>query len=207
MEVCTPTLTSNIVQGNTASLGGTGLGGGVFVGFYSNAQLVNTVLIGNVSGASTSSIGAGIATEYSSPRLLHTTLHDNTGGDGSGIHAFSGSTVALFNTILVSQTVGITVTRDSIAILNGVLWYANPGGNTGGTGTITVKNDLTGDPAFAADGYHLRENSPAIDAGIDADVTTDIDGQARPQGAGYDLGADERADWYIYLPVVLRQYP
>jgi uncharacterized repeat protein (TIGR01451 family) len=39
--------------------------------------------------------------------------------------------------------------------------------------------------------YHIGPGSAAIDAGVDAGVTTDIDGQARPSGLGPDLGADE----------------
>ncbi len=40
--------------------------------------------------------------------------------------------------------------------------------------------------------YHLRAGSPAIDAGIDTGATPDIDGEARPAGLVYDIGADER---------------
>jgi parallel beta-helix repeat protein len=44
--------------------------------------------------------------------------------------------------------------------------------------------------------YHLLAGSPAIDSGVTGLVstsapTTDLDGNARPQGAGYDLGAYE----------------
>ncbi len=39
--------------------------------------------------------------------------------------------------------------------------------------------------------YHLRPTSPCIDAGTDAGVYTDLDGQDRPWGAGFDMGADE----------------
>lgn len=50
---------------------------------------------------------------------------------------------------------------------------------------------LTG---FGSDGnYHLLSGSPAIDAGTHAGAPTiDLDGIARPQGAGFDMGAYER---------------
>ena len=40
--------------------------------------------------------------------------------------------------------------------------------------------------------YHLQSTSPAINAGITlSGVTNDYDGNSRPQGAGYDIGAYE----------------
>ncbi len=40
--------------------------------------------------------------------------------------------------------------------------------------------------------YHLRANSPCINSGTSTDaVSPDIDGDTRPQGGGYDMGADE----------------
>jgi hypothetical protein len=105
------------------------------------------------------------------------------------------------NTILVSHTVGITVTAGNTVTLNGVLWYSKTI-NYGGEGTITVTNEYTGTPAFATDGYHLTSASAAIDKGVNAGVDDDIDGQSRPQGGGYDLGADELP--IVYLPLVLR---
>jgi hypothetical protein len=56
---------------------------------------------------------------------------------------------------------------------------------------------LAADPLFASAGsdYHLRHGSPAIDAGDDGsvpgDLTTDLDGSARIQGAHVDLGVYE----------------
>ncbi len=58
------------------------------------------------------------------------------------------------------------------------------------------RQDVTGDPAFvnpAAGNYHIGQSSAAMDRGVDASVTADIDGEARPQGSGYALGADEWA--------------
>jgi hypothetical protein len=48
------------------------------------------------------------------------------------------------------------------------------------------------DPQFAEDRYHLTAQSPAIDAGTEENApAVDIDGEARPIGARYDMGADE----------------
>jgi hypothetical protein len=69
-----------------------------------------------------------------------------------------------------------------------------------------VENEYMGDPAFAPDGFHLRSSSAAIDRGVEAGITDDIDGDHRPYGNRYDLGADEWADWrFIYLPIISRQ--
>ena len=128
------------------------------------------------------------------------------GGSGSGLE-LSGS-AALTNTILVSHTFGISVTASSSATLNGVLWFDN-GANTGGAGTFSVTNAYTGNPAFAADGFHLTVASAAIDKGVNAGVTTDIDGEPR-LGHAPDLGADEY--WppgtprRFYLPLILRHW-
>ncbi|MBC7264832.1 MAG: right-handed parallel beta-helix repeat-containing protein [Chloroflexi bacterium] len=205
-------LRANVLIGNTAQRDGGGMylvnsratlgentlteneanrGGGLYLS-YSHATLVNNVIADNRANTE----GSGLVVEGCSPNLLHTTIARNTGGDGSGVYITHwrdfGSTVTLANTILVSQTVGITVTTGptNTATLDGVLWY----GNTihyGGPGTIAVTHAVTGDPAFAADGYHLTAHSAAIDQGVDVGVTEDVDGEYRPQGAAPDLGADE----------------
>jgi len=65
--------------------------------------------------------------------------------------------------------------------------YVEPGTSLNwGEGNIDV------DPLYVSPwNYHLRPDSPCIDTGTDAGVYTDIDGQSRPWGAGFDMGADE----------------
>jgi hypothetical protein len=230
------TLSSNIITANTAE-GGGGLylsfsdatlsrnsitdniaqwyGGGLYL-YRSDAMLTNNLVAGNRADAE----GSGVYARGSSPRLLHTTVAHNSGGDGSGIYvtneAGEYSTVVLTNTILVSHTVGITVTPGNTATLEATLWgsgtWAN-GTDWGGAGIIvTGTHNYWGNPNFVnpeAGDYHIGPGSAAIDRGVDAGVTVDIDGDPRPIGAGYDLGADELSatastGHFIYLPVVLR---
>jgi hypothetical protein len=55
---------------------------------------------------------------------------------------------------------------------------------------------MTSDPMFvdfATRNYHLRTESPAIDAGLAGySPETDFDGVGRPQGAAADVGGYER---------------
>jgi len=173
------TLGENVFAFNAA----TNYGGGLYLS-GSDADLVNNVVTDNRAN----NAGSGIYVSSSKPRLWHTTIARNIGGDNSGVYAviFKGD-LAMTNTILANQGVGITVV-DGTAILNGILWYSN-GVNTVGLGTVIVTQAYTGNPAFAADGYHLTAGSMAIDRGVDAGITTDIDGE--PRDATPDLGADE----------------
>lgn len=54
---------------------------------------------------------------------------------------------------------------------------------------------VVGDPCFvdpAGANFHLQVDSPAIDQGSSLDAPSDdYEGQARPAGLGYDIGADE----------------
>jgi parallel beta-helix repeat protein len=200
MAGSSPVLDGNLVSGNTAKRGG---------GIYMRDS--SPVLLNDVVANNQAQRGSGLYIYSSWPRLLHTTIARNgstvltAGGGGLYVVDYRDNycTVALTNTILVSHTVGITVTAGNTATLNGVLWYSNTI-NFGGGGSIAVTNAYTGTPAFDADGYHLTGASAAIDNGANAGVDYDIDGDPRPQGSGYDLGADEFAYHGIYLPLVLK---
>jgi uncharacterized repeat protein (TIGR01451 family) len=146
--------------------------------------------------------GSGLYILASSPHLLHNIIARNHGGDGSGIYVSnfgaSLSTAWLTNTILVSHTVGITVTAGNTATLEATLWGdAGSAGlpNWGGAGTIlTGTYNYWGKPVFVdpdAGDYHIGPDSAAIDQGVPTTVTMDIDEDHRPQGPAPDLGADE----------------
>jgi len=188
-----PLLNRNIITFNYADWGG-GLGV-----YRSSPVLMNTVVADNAAGE----YGSGIFVQYSSsPRFWHTTIARNWGGDGAGITIpFMNNTVSMTNTILISHTLGISVSLGNSINLEGTLWYSNMA-DWGGEGTIiTGTINYWGDPLFAADGYHLLPGSMAIDHGLNAGVTDDIDGEIR--WGIPDLGADELAEPQLILPIFL----
>ena len=204
-------LNSNIVASNQANYGG-----GLRI-YEADITVVNSLVVDNRANSS----GSGLHIARSSALLTHMTIAHNSGGDGSGVYATSLSsvydptTVSLRNTILVSHSVGITVAAGSTAIVEATLWGDGAWANVvdwGGDGTILTgpsAYNYWGDPAFVDPengDYHILLASEAVDHGIDAGVTIDIDGQPRPLASGYDLGADEFA-YEVYLPALLRQYP
>ncbi|HFD39907.1 MAG TPA: DUF11 domain-containing protein, partial [Anaerolineae bacterium] len=181
------TLTGNQISGNTASYDG----GGLYLD-QSDADLQNDIVADNMAGNG----GGGLYVGGSSPVLRHLTLARNDGNNG--IYVTRSSHAVLADTILVSHTVGIHVGSGSSANLQATLWgsdaWANGSDWSGAGDIVTGTINVQGDPGFvnpAAGDYHILPTSAAVDAGVDAGVTTDIDGDARPAAFGYDIGADE----------------
>jgi hypothetical protein len=164
--------------------------------------LTNNLLAGNA--ASALEIGAAGGNQTGSGFIAHNTLVNG----GNGVMVWSPFNVTLVNNIVVSCTVGISVSAGalptaSVNIDHTLLWgnAANP---------LTGTNVVAQDPRFvdpAMHDYHLRSDSPAIDAGADAGVTVDWEGDLRPQGSAPDIGADEMHAEQLYLPLIMRQYP
>lgn len=180
----------NLIRSNTASRDG----GGLFIiyceqlgGFLNNAVIDNTA--GN--------IGSGIRVhgpfDMSWP-MVHTTLGNNTGGDGAGLSASGGADPVITNTLIYSQSVGVLVDGNgSNAQLDTTFWDDSVSTHTATSngGALQETASLQGNAALSADGYHLTSQSPAINAGnSNVTVSDDIDGQSRNDGRP-DIGADE----------------
>ena len=195
-------LLNNVVISNTGHLAG-----GLYL-HRASALLVNNVVADNEA----TGIASGLLVEQCSPRLVHTTIVHNIGGDGNGVYVRDGggpfSSPVLTNTILGAHSVAISVAAGNTATLEATLWGSGAWANTTpAAGNVVSSTNLSGDPAFvdpARGDYHLGATSQAMDVGVDAGVAVDLDGQSRPTGEGYDIGADEFW-WEVYLPLILRQ--
>jgi hypothetical protein len=209
LVLSTALLTANTIHNNTAktcgSISDSGIGGGLLIDQESNAMLINNLIFDNQADAS----GSGLYISGSSPRLLHSTIASNSGGDGSGIYVVDRfgifSSLSLTNTILVSHTIGITVAANNTATLESTLWFDNVADWDGAGTIITGTRNYAGLPAFVnpdQGNYHLSMGSAAIDKGVDAGVTMDIDGDSRDSEP--DLGVDEVVFSSFYLPLILK---
>jgi hypothetical protein len=207
------TLTGNWLITNTATLDPTqlGSGGGLYVGTGTVLTLTNNVIAGNqANDLGNGLFFSGTAAEPTFGRLLYTTVANNL-GSGQGVGVAGSVTLALTNTIIAGHhDEGIWVGTGCSATLEATLWYDN-GKDTDGPGHIVIgSTNIHDDPAFvnpSLSDYHLTAASAAIDQGIGAGVDVDIDGQARPGGLGFDIGADEHWTLLVYLPLVARNMP
>ena len=172
-------LARNVIMGNSSSNGAA-----IYLWPPSDATLTNNVL------ADHAGLSPALIIDSSTARLLHNTLVRNgIAISVNAAHSISG-VADMTNTLLANNIAAINVSAGSAVTINGVLWSNNTY-NAIVDGNLSVTHELTGDPRFAADGYHILSGSLAIDAGVPAGVADDIDSEQRPSGPAADIGADE----------------
>jgi len=194
---------NNVVHDNGArSANG---GGGIIVTQGDNL-IYNNVCYGNRGGSNSTSFGISV---FNIPAgqgptvICHNALYDN---GNAGLNIQGSNNVILKNNICLDDDQRNLVLSASANIVldhncyypDGPMRFIFERGVYDFTGYQTASgqdsHSFLAEPMFANPNgrdFHLQPGSPCIDTGTGAGVYVDFEGQVRPQGSGFDIGADE----------------
>ncbi|HIJ53341.1 MAG TPA: hypothetical protein HPP66_09330 [Planctomycetes bacterium] len=166
-----PTITNCLIAGNMTCGGNYGDGGGIYLKNHCDLTITNCTIVDNKARGNDGK-GGGIYCEYGTPTLTNCILWGNTGLWGKQL-------------FITGRWANVTVSYSNVR---------------GGVGSVYIEEgslnwaegNIDTDPYFVETGYwdandvwingdyRLRAGSPCIDAGTDAGVYEDIDGNIRP---------------------------
>jgi uncharacterized repeat protein (TIGR01451 family) len=176
-------------------------GGGIFVDDDASPVLINNVIARNRA----SSNGGGIYLDYySKPTIVNNTIVANNLGPSwanEGIYMCNSPSPVIVNNIIYGQNCGIYGIPLTITLDYNDFWS----NSSNYCGVSPGLHDISENPRFVAPGsnnYHLRWDSPMIDAGTDVGApSSDFDDDPRPLWDGIDIGADEYAGPFSRIPL------
>ncbi|MHB8793845.1 MAG: beta strand repeat-containing protein, partial [Thermoleophilia bacterium] len=168
-------------------------GGGIYIASTAQVTLTNCIVSGNTADGFTYSDGGGIYNNGSTMNIMNSTFAGNYARRNGG-GTYGAGTIT--NSIIWGNTAG---TSGAQIYGTPTVTYSDIQGGFAGTGNInsdplfvSLVQATLGNPTTAGD-YHISIiTSPVVDAGTGSGApASDIDGNSRPQGLGYDMGADE----------------
>ncbi|HQV30181.1 MAG TPA: choice-of-anchor Q domain-containing protein, partial [Thermoflexales bacterium] len=195
----TANVTGSQFMSNSATTGG--FAGGMYFQGNSPKNVVNTLFARNTA---VDPRGTAIYVASGGPlNLIHNTIVAPIASNAGAIHVVTG-TLRMTNTLLSGHAVGIA--RDGGSVSEDYTLFDAV--TTPYSGTIAhAGHSITGTAGFmspAVDDYRLGPGSAAINAGIDAGVSTDFEGTPRPLGGAVDIGYDEGLPPRVYVPLLSR---
>jgi CSLREA domain-containing protein len=210
----TTTVRDSLFQANQAT---GGAGGGMYA-FY-EMVLDNVRFVGNSAAGAGGGVNHFNLFEPKPGQIINSLFADNQANTGAAINSngnitithvtvggsasianqaisfdgwMNGSAMTVRNTIVASHAVGLrqegsgTLSEDYNLFSDVTTQFSGVVSSGGHSviGPAGFVNPAGGD-------YHLSSSSAAIDAGVNAGVTTDFEGDSRPQVSGFDIGYDE----------------
>ncbi len=193
-------LNANMIISNSTGIGTGWLrpGGGVSIVSTEPVTLSNNLIAQNDAYYH----GGGVFIARFSPPSSRAILVNNTIVDNgeTGVKAWYYADVTMTNTLIANHDLGFeegSPFSGTTSIDTNLFWNTYD--------FVTGTNAILDDPLLTVD-YRPGAGSPAIDAGLTIPwLSVDLEGNSRPNGAGYDIGAFE---YYarIFLPLVLKKY-
>ena len=194
-----------------------------------DSKIENTLIYGTGDGADSQWVGI-VVEDQNTPNarfeIVNVTLHDNPSRQAYPMtvqYDMSNPIALLMRNTIVANGHGEAYFGDSVKLTCDHNIFYRPGeevqvhanGKDYTTAQVEAgelgQGNLCADPKFVRPAwgetgdYHLRQDSPAIDAGASEGAPSiDLDGNARPHGKGYDTGAYEfgaskppMTTWYL----------
>jgi len=215
-----------VIENNTFLANRTGASGyGGAIDVSRSAAIINANRISNTRYASSAILVTTDELVQITNNFIDWDIYDYANGDAINIWYVEGETTLVVNNTIVNAKIGIKDTSTASASITNNIFYgcwksidSVTGSNFTGTNNLFYNNQ--NDPLFLSNpvtlvnplfvdedkfDYHIQKDSPAVDAGAVVTLDSDFDGDPRPVGDGYDIGADEvLSDYLNYIPLITR---
>ena len=169
----------------------------------SSPRIVNNIFENNPCRAINTALPVGAR-----PEVINNTIIRNKTGIRVSRQA-DASTQVYLNNLIVENEIGLEVNFgsevDNPTWKNNLVFH-NDVDYDGISSQAGLNGNIAGDPMFvdiAGGDYHLSISSPCINAGSSVGAPdTDFEGNLRPQGYGYDIGAYEATGYDQTRPII-----